>query len=106
MNIYSVEINKQDYRKLEFTSDYDTACRLPVTDQGGLVDWNPPICKFVDIDKPMADFMMLANGNVVFDSHHIDMNFAPEYEDDHSIYTLLNMACFGEVAQIATEQSK
>lgn len=106
MKVYSVESNEQDFRKLEFIQDYNTSHRLPVMENGELVDWNPPVCRYMDVDLPMADFTMLGSDSIVYDSLKISEGLVPDHEGGYDITTLLEMACFGKLAYVTTEQNK
>lgn len=78
MNVYSVTVNKNDYCRLEFCEDYDGLSKIPVEEEGFPTDWNPPPCKYIDVEKPMADFTALSDYLIVYDFEGIDEDTEPE----------------------------
>lgn len=72
MKIYTVNLNMTDFRRLEFVKHYDANAKLPLLEGECPEDWNPPKCRFIEQDKPLADFSMLDNGVIAYDFDNID----------------------------------
>lgn len=106
MKIYTIEVNQTDYRKLEFEDYYDPTPDLPVSQEGRLGKWEPPACRLIDVDKPTADFILLSPNQTAFDPLQLEADFAPDDENENSIYTLAEMASYGEVAEVTTDNNQ
>lgn len=103
MKSYSIEVNKNDYRKLKFTEDYSATDKLPLENERRITNWAPPSCRFVDEGKPMPDFLMLGTDAIVYNDRTIDQDCAPEYDGQRELLTLLEMACYGEKAHVEVQ---
>lgn len=102
MKIYTIEIDRKNYQKIEFLDDYDPTPYLPVSHEGRVRNWKPPACRLIDADKPAADFMLLSPNQIVFDPLQLDADFVPDDQGEDSIYKLAEMAAYGEVACVTT----
>lgn len=105
MKVYIVSVNTQDFRRLELSSDYDLASRLPIIDNAKPVDWNPPVAQYVDEHKPLADFMALGDNAIVYDAASIEPDIDP-YSNEYSIVALAEMASYGAYAQVAVDNGQ
>lgn len=104
MKVYSISVNSNEFRSLEFTEDYDAAHRLPVMSEKGPIDWHPPMTRFRSNEKPVADFIALGADIIVFDPASLDVD--PDgvvCEEDDNLTVLVEMACFGAQAFVETD---
>ena len=106
MKVYTIEINQKDYQKLEFEEKYDPTPDLPVSHEGRLGKWEPPASRLIDAEKPAADFMLLSPNQIAFDPLQLDVDFVPDYEGQESIYTLIEMASYGEDAYVTADNNQ
>lgn len=106
MKVHTIEVNQKDYQKLEFSEHYDPTPDLPVSREGRLGRWDPPACRLIDTDKPTADFILLYPNLIAFDPDQLDSDFEPDDGGENSIYTLAEMAGYGEVASVTADNSQ
>ena len=106
MKIYTVEINQKDYRKLEFVNNCGPTLDLAVSHEVISGKSKPPVCRFIDVDKPKADFMSLCPDQIVFDPIQLDAGFTPDERGENSIYTLAEMASYGLAGCVMTPENQ
>jgi len=106
MKIYTIDVNQKDFQKLEFLEHFDPTPDLPVSHEGRLGKWEPPACRIIDTDKPTADFMLLTPNQIVFNPRQLDMDFVPDDGGQDSLYTLAEMASYGEVAPVTADNNQ
>lgn len=74
MKVYLIDINSQDFRQLEFIEKYDAHSRIPIMENQHPTDWQPPLCRYIEEEKPLADFLVLEENMIAFNFSEIDDN--------------------------------
>jgi len=106
MKVYTVQINQNDYQKLEFESDFDSSLALAMSHDVISGKPKPPVCRFVDVEKPVADFMLLCPDQIVFDPLQLDKDFTPDDRGENSLYTLAEMASYGQSGYVTAPENQ